>query len=355
MQLKTILKFFIVILFFSLPLKAIVREEKRIETPDGMTLRATAWKNENPRSDGLKVVLLQGRASFTEKHLETVDDLLARGIDVYTFDWRGHGKSTRTLSNPQKVHIKSYDPYLNDLEQFMTEIVHAKPDDFILFMGQSFGGHMAVRYLAEKENIVKGAVLLAPMLDVHTDPFPYTFARGVSQILCAVGLDEMYAFGYGDFDPKKASFEKNRNTHDKRRYARQTKLCEEHMDLVSGGPTFGWVKAMFESIDHTNRPEFLNRIKVPVLLINSGQDKVVNPLRDRELCQLMGNCTLKTYVDSYHNILNETDEIRARFWQDFDAFLEMLSLSLTHASGIRKFGSLREEQEDARKASQRRS
>ncbi len=322
--LKTTLSFFST-LFFCLCLEANPPIEGKITTPDGTVLRTAVWKSTTHRSSPVKLVLLQGRASFTEKHLETIDDLLSRGIDVYTFDWRGHGKSTRPLSNTHKIHAKSYDPYLNDLEQFMIETVRAKPGDMILLMGQSFGGHIGVRYLAEREHAVKGAVLLAPMMDVYTDPFPYGLAKTMTHTLCAVGLDELYAFGYGDFDPKKGSFEKNRNTHDQRRYERQTRLCEEHMDLVSGGPTFGWAKAMFESIEHTNRPEMLSQIHVPVLLINTSQDRVVDSRVDEKLCRWMEDCTLKTYSNAFHNILNETDEVRAQFWKDFDAFLDQIS------------------------------
>ncbi len=327
--LKTTLSFFSILFFCCLCLEAKPPIEGKITTPDGTILRTAVWKSEAHHSTPIKLVLLQGRASFTEKHLETVKDLLSRGIDVYTFDWRGHGKSTRPLSNFQKIHVKSYEPYLNDLEQFMIEVVRAKPGERILLMGQSFGGHIAVRYLAERDHIVKGAILLAPMMNVYTDPFPYGLAKTMTHTFCAVGLDEVYAFGYGDFDPKKGSFEKNRNTHDKRRYERQTRLCEENMDLVSGGPTFGWAKAMFESIDYTNRPEILSQVHVPVLLINADQDQVVDPTEDEKLCRWMEDCTLKSYSNAFHNILNETDEIRARFWKDFDAFLNQIS---PHAS-----------------------
>ncbi len=51
------------------------------------------------------VVLLQGRASFLEKHNEIIRDLNRHGFTVYAFDWPGQGGSDRFVNHPQMVTV----------------------------------------------------------------------------------------------------------------------------------------------------------------------------------------------------------------------------------------------------------
>lgn len=292
-----------------------------LKTSDGIQLRIASWMNAKPTFSSKTILFLEGRASFIEKHYETVQDLLNLGHDVWVFDWRGHGGSTHLLDNPQKIHIDHYETYLNDLYQIVHKIVLPKARFPLVVLGVSFGGHMAIRYAAKYGKDLDGMILVSPMLDIYTTPFPYDFARALTRIALFLGLDETYAAGYGDYDPFKSSFEDNLNTQDRVRYERQRKLSLNNMQLVTGGPTYAWVNATFKSIDYIQQSGLLESIKVPTLLISAGLDKVVNNSKDKEFCRKMINCQQKTYLKAYHNIPNEKDSVRNQFLNDTEYFL----------------------------------
>lgn len=293
-----------------------------LKTSDGLTLRVAHWANSKPHQHSKTILFLEGRASFIEKHYETVQDLLNQGHDVWVFDWRGQGGSSRLLENPQKMHIDHYETYLKDLHQIIHQLVRTKVRFPLIFLGVSFGGHMALRYALQHEKDIDGMILVSPMLDVYTNPFPYAFARALTRTAVFLGFEKVYAAGYGDYTPVTEHFEKNLNTQDRFRYERQRALSINNMQLVTGGPTYGWVNATFKSIDFIQQPGFLESVKVPTLILSAELDKVVNNSRDKELCGRMFNCHQKTYFKAYHNIPNEKNIIRNQFLTDVSQFVK---------------------------------
>lgn len=195
----------------------------------------------------------------------------------------------------------------------------------LVFLGVSFGGHMALRYASDHGDDLEGMILVSPMLDVQTSPFSYDLARALTRTALLLGFEEMYAAGYGDYIPLEGRFEKNLNTQDRFRYERQRKLCINNMQLVTGGPTYGWVNATFNSIDYIKQSGFLESIKIPTLILSAGLDKVVNNSRDKAFCRKMVACQQKTYFGAYHNIPNEKDSIRDQFLIDVAQFLKNLN------------------------------
>jgi len=76
-------------------------------TGEGSRIRYGSWQSENRTHRGT-VLLLSGRSEFLEKYFETVGELIQRGHDVYSFDWRGQGLSTRMLANRHKGFVRTY-------------------------------------------------------------------------------------------------------------------------------------------------------------------------------------------------------------------------------------------------------
>ena len=84
---------------------------------DNVSLRMARFSP--PGAPRATVALFQGRAEFIEKYFETIDDLLARGFEVVTLDWRGQGGSERELANPRKGHVDDFAQYQRDLSVFL--------------------------------------------------------------------------------------------------------------------------------------------------------------------------------------------------------------------------------------------
>ena len=135
------------------------------------------------------VLLLQGRAECLEQYAEITGELTDRGFSVFTFDWRGQGLSTRLLPDPMLCHVTSFDDYLDDLHQFVTGIWKSEGQRRYI-LSHSMGGHLALRYLVEREFSTDGALLCAPMVGIQTRRWPKKVAPLVVEGMMELGLAE---------------------------------------------------------------------------------------------------------------------------------------------------------------------
>jgi lysophospholipase len=110
-------------------------------------------------------------------------------------------------------------------------------------------------------------------------------------------------------------------TSDARRYAFTEWWFQADPRLKLGGVTYQWLHAGFDSIAMLQRPGMIEGIDVPVLLLSAGNDKLVDDASHPPVVRRLRQGRLVFYEEAQHEIMMETDEIRARFWADFDAFV----------------------------------
>lgn len=298
-------------------------EERRFVAPDGTAVRYAVFAPD--RADGAppaaRTLLLPGFTEFVEKYLETVEDLLARRHAVLCLDWRGQGLSDRPLADRERAHVRSMELFLSDLAGILAESGFlAGPGPFFV-VGHSMGGHLALRALLELPLQADRAVVLAPMIDIPLGSFPPWFARLVSNAVVALGLGGRYCPGVGPYRDQPLGFEGNRLTGDARRYARNLEFIDRDPRLVLGGPTFGWLAAGLRSIDALNRPERLARIDTPILMLLAEREVVVSGAAQRWIADRLPNARPVEMPGARHEILSETDAIRAAAWAEIDRFL----------------------------------
>ena len=302
-----------------------------IRTPDHINLRY-GWFPATGKSRGV-VVLLNGRSEFLEKYKEPIGCLNQRGFDVFSFDWRGQGLSSRLLSNPHKGYVKSFGDYLIDLNTCMDRIVYPKQPGPIILLGHSMGGHMAIRYLHEnfnkdggnfpsRGNRITCAVLSSPMLDIHTRPFPAWFVRILARAMPAAGFEGSYAPGSGDYYPEKQVFDGNLLTTDPVRYRDHIREIEKNPALAVGGVTFGWLNAAYQSMDRMRHKEFAANILLPVLIAGAEGDRIVSTEAQKKTASLIPACKFILIKKAMHEILKESDKIQGPFWFAFDHFVQ---------------------------------
>ena len=207
---------------------------------DGAKIRYGWWPRSVTMDRSTTIILLQGRASFIEKNVEFISKLTDLGFSVMTFDWRGMGGSDRVLPHQQKNHIENFDIYTNDLHQILENVVKPRTKDKLVLLGSSMGGQLALRYMHDHLHNVNGAVLMAPMLDIVTKPFPHWSVGPVVKLMCLLGFSESYAFGYGDHDPNKPDFTKNRETNDPHHFWKTVETVKK-MAAIYHGWSYLWL------------------------------------------------------------------------------------------------------------------
>jgi len=258
-----------------------------------------------------------------EKHSETVAELTLRGFDVFSLDWRGQGGATRFLENPQKGYVARYEDYVRDLEVFYREaaLAHRRP---LVILGHSMGGHIALRFLHDHPDAVDGAVLVSPMIDIHTRPLPVPIVRLLVRLAISLGLERHYCIGSGDYVPGQARFEKNSLTSDFARFMQEHLILEKSPDLALGGVTWAWLHATFRSIDILGQPGFAEGIRTPIRMVCAGGDSVVSVTAQKRISARLPDCRMTLIPGARHEILKEIDPIRGRFWQIFQTFTAAL-------------------------------
>lgn len=291
-------------------------EEHWLEGRGGVRLRAlTAPAQASPPRGS--VIVCPGRTEFIEKYFEVVGELQARGFCVFVIDWRGQGLSGRQLANPMKGHFDTLDDPVNDLATALKVLADKLPRPHIL-LAHSMGGAIALRALQTRRVEVEAAAFSAPMWGIaNLGAFGKKFARFVTSI-----------GGGGGFAPgvekrwRRESFKRNSVTHDKERHARAQGLIAEEPRLALAGPTLGWVTSAADAVEGFQQPRALAHLRMPVLVASAAQEALVDNRSHAEIAALLPDCTHITIAGAKHELLMETDAIRAQFWAAFDALLE---------------------------------
>jgi lysophospholipase len=289
---------------------------------DGLPLRFARWDATRGPRRGTACVFT-GRAETLEKYFETIADLRRRGYAVAIHDWRGQGGSARELPDPRMGHVRRFEDYDADLIRFMKDVVLPDSPPPYIALAHSMGGNILLR-----NSIVAGSwfdrmVLSAPMIAFNDAKigYPQGLARAYAELLGIGPLGRRYVLGGGPEPLEAKGFEDNILTSDAERFQRNRQLLEHAPHLALGSPTVAWLRAAYRSIALLTDPEFASRVRIPLLLVAAGDDRIVSSLAIEQFASRLKIGARVVIAGSRHEVLQERDEIRQRFWAAFDAYL----------------------------------
>lgn len=332
--------------------------------PEGKGQRAIRYAHWTPPPGSRTgvVVHFNGRTEFIERNIYTYRDLLQRGFEVWSFDWRGQGFSQRRLPDKQKHDIDSFDTYVRDAGYLIGHVARVREaGGSKVLLAHSMGGQIALRYLLETGNaqVFDHAVFSSPLLRIPGD----WYARPISRLLRAIGLGSAGAITRpaqwkGDFLPGEAAamlaggtaghaFRDARETtqysHDLGKVADINCLVEasidangaDQPDLRVAAPTNDWLHAALESTDRVMQQA--DRLRTPLLIVrakpdtavdNAGQDAFAERVRtqlrrdNRPQAFRMEDIGKGVGLEAGHELLLEVEPVRRRFFELFDAFVQ---------------------------------
>ena len=283
------------------------------EGAGGLPMRAAYVAAENPVGS---VVLSPGRTEAIEKYVEVVGELVARGFCVLVHDWRGQGRSSRLLADPLRGHAQGYDDFIEDFRRLVAAFDERLPHPRVA-IGHSMGGCLTLTALAKEIGAFDGAILSAPMLGLNTGSIPAWLARGLAGLMTAVGRGGDYVMG-GFTDPYSADFEINRLTHDRARYDRAHAQILADRDLALGNLTWSWLNSAFKAVQWLHTAPEVTRIHMPLVVLGAELDALVSNADQKAVTARVPGARYVEVAGAFHEILMETDQIRALFWREFD-------------------------------------
>ena len=130
---------------------------------DGINLYADIWHTGNPPKAVLAFV--HGHGTHSRRYDGWFNDLLKEGIDVISFDLRGHGRS-----GGKQGTIHHYSEYLEDTTLLMRKTREKFPSVPVVLYGHSMGATIVLSYLEKAEILPDMAVLASTWLDLVQPP-----------------------------------------------------------------------------------------------------------------------------------------------------------------------------------------
>jgi lysophospholipase len=261
------------------------------------------------------VVLMTGHTEFIEKYAtEVVGELLGRGYAVMAMDWRGQGLSDRPLPDRGKSHIDDFATYVADFQLFLEQLVIPQAPRPMLALAHSMGAHIVLRALAENgAGPFSAGVFVAPMTGLKREGLLRAMLRLVP---VRARLEEHYLTGIGVLHAQ--AFAGNVLTHDERRFRFTKQWFAADPRLALGGPTLGWCRQAARSMILMRSPGFLERLGMPALVLSAAQDALVDSATHAPVARRLPRGAFLSVAGSRHEIMMESDAIRAGFWDAFD-------------------------------------
>ena len=285
---------------------------------DGLNLRyyhASQGEGKEPKGC---IVMLHGYCGFWGKFHEVAHFFWQAGFDVFFLEQRGHGYSGRQIDDKDMVHVMDYADYIADVKTFMDKIVMPSAAKLPkIIYAHSMGGAIAALFLEEHPEYFDAAVLSSPMFSIKTGSTPSIAVK----LLCAkIRLlhQEKLPFPGGKrfdgipiFETSSARSEKRYN------YIFNQRLSDEHYHTYM--MSNGWGAASFKATSKLLRRA--SKVKTPVLLLTAGNDALVNMSGHEKFAKRASNVQHINYEDSKHEIYNDVDEVREKYFNDIFNFI----------------------------------
>ena len=288
---------------------------------DGAPMRYAHWPATRAPRRGT-VCLFPGRGEFIEKYFEVIAELRRRGFAVATMDWRGQGGSYRALADKSRGHITSFSAYDRDLVRFMKDVVLPDCPPPYVALAHSMGGHLMLRHAAGQGSWFERMVLVAPMIAIAQERLktPYALAQLYAEVTSAIGLSTAFVRGGTPEPIELCGYDCNMLTYDRERFERNAAVLKAAPQLGLGSPTNGWLRAALRSCATIQAADYPERIKIPALLFAASDDEIVSVAAIERFAVGLKVGTHILMPGARHEILQETDSVRARFWAAFDAY-----------------------------------
>ena len=272
---------------------------------------------EHYRADQPKAVIVISHG-FTEsirKYTESVYYMLQRGYEVWGLDHRGHGRSFRENSDPFVVHEGRFRNYVQDLKFLMQKIVKPAAAGRPVFLyAHSMGGCIAALTIEQYPGLFQKAVLSSPMLGLSFGKVPvqvvYLGARGKK----TRPVTPRSSFEEENFE--------NSCDSSKCRYEYYYKKRLRDPSLQTCSASIGWGMEAVKACARARSALLASRIRIPVLLIQAGNDTMVKNASQHLFASRERSCEFVRIPGMKHELYMTDSDVLIPYWEKIFQFFE---------------------------------
>lgn len=256
------------------------------------------------------IVISHGYTESLDKYHEIIYYFLKAGFNVFGIEHRGHGRSgSLGIDDISQMYVENYEDYISDFKKFMdTVVLPYRNSKKIFLFSHSMGGGIGVRFIELYPNYFDAAVLSAPMLSLNTGSVPNFIAHALAKAAIALNRGNVYVIGFTKYSPEEDMDKWATSSEVRHRY--YDNYVEKNIEFQKGGATYKWLNEALELCIETTKKKNIEKVKIPILLCESGNDIYVTPRGERKFERYAANCKLIKFETSRHEIYREVDKIQ---------------------------------------------
>ena len=231
------------------------------------------------------LLVVHGVREHSGRYMNVVNHLVPSGYGVYGIDHIGHGKS-----DGERVYVERFQDYTTTLKKCFDMIREWQPERPIFLIGHSMGGLISAAFLLEHQDELSGAVLSAPSIKVsdNTSQAIIFVGKLLSIIMPKAGLIKL----------------------DAENVSRDPAVVDAYINdplAYTGKITARLGAEILKTMQRVT--EQATRIRLPIMIVQGSDDKVVDPRGAQLLYDLVTSedKTIKIYDGLYHEVFNEPE------------------------------------------------
>jgi acylglycerol lipase len=253
-------------------------KEEFLDGAGGLRIFTRSWRPENPRG---VIVLSHGFNSHSGYYLWAAEQLLASGLAVYAFDYRGRGRS-----DGERYYVEKFSEYASDLDLAVKLARSREPELPMFILGHSAGGVIACNYVLDHQADIAGLVCESFAYQVPAPDFALSVLKGLSHLAPHAHVLKL----------KKEDF------------SRDPKVVKALIDDPLLADEVQPTKTVAEMVraDERLKRDF-KLFTIPLLIIHGTRDTVTRPEGSKEFYANAGSKdkTLKLYEGYFHDPLSD--------------------------------------------------
>ncbi len=274
------------------------------------------YKADDPKG---VIVISHGFTESIKKFTESVYYMLQAGYEVWGVDHRGHGRSFRHNSNPYVVHVERFEDYVLDLVHLTeTRVLPSAGELPVYLYCHSMGGCIGAWLIEAYPSLFRKAVLSSPMLGLSFGKIPVPIVY-LGASIKGIGEKRKEPLNPIDSFPQEGDFE-NSCDSSRCRYDYYFKKRLADPFLQTSDPSINWGKQSVKACARVTSKKWTSRIRIPVLLIQAGNDTVVKNSSQELFVSRTKECGFYRVAGMKHELYMTDSDVLIPYWEKVFSF-----------------------------------